>query len=128
VTASSIAGGADGKVMMGGGSPRCLRAMSVRSVSSWRVREASDIRSRRDSRVSIPSRAWRMSDWRRERERASRRRFSERVEREDLTGEDGWIGDGGCLAVVVEVACGGDVGGWDCCCRGSRSGGSGGLD
>jgi hypothetical protein len=37
--------------------------------------------SRRVSRVSIPSRARRMSDWRSCRERARRRRFSESVER-----------------------------------------------
>ena len=56
--------------------------------------------SRRVSRVSMPSRARRMSDWRSWRERARRRRFSERVDRGavvsalegrrvDFVGEDG---------------------------------------
>ena len=57
----------------------------------------------------MPSRAWRISDWRRDRERARRRRFSERVDNEGLPavvvavgreGEmEGRIGDderGGC--------------------------------
>jgi hypothetical protein len=46
-----------------------------------RAVDASEIVSSLDSRVSIPSRARRMSDWRSWRDRASRSRFSERAER-----------------------------------------------
>lgn len=61
--------------------------------------------SSRVSRVSMPSRARRMSDWRSWRERARRRRFSERVDRGtvvsafegrrvDFVGEDGGFFEG----------------------------------
>jgi hypothetical protein len=48
-----------------------------RSESIALAEDARVIFSRRDSRVSIPSRAVRMSDWRSCSERASRRRFSD---------------------------------------------------
>jgi len=104
--------------MTGGGSPRCLRAMRARSLVSVRTRDAALICSRRDSRDSIPWRAVRMSDWRRERERARRRRFSDRVEREGLpfVGEDRRVGEGGRL-IEGEA-------GWDCCGGASRGSGA----
>jgi len=111
--------------MTGGGSPRCLRAMRLRSLVSVRTRDAALMRSRRDSRDSIPWRAVRMSFWRRERERARRRRFSERVEREGFpfVSEDWRVGEGGLLA-DGESGWGGEAG-WDCCEVAST--GSGGL-
>jgi len=66
-----------------------------------------------------------MSDWRSERERARRRRFSERVERAGLpfVGEDWRVGEGG-LLIEGEVWRRGETA-WDCC--GGASRGSGGL-
>jgi hypothetical protein len=67
--------------MTGGGSPLACRNVRARWESMCRAVEAAVIASRRVSRVSIPSRARRMSDWRRDRDRARRRRFSERADR-----------------------------------------------
>ena len=86
----------DGGGVSGAGSPRSRRSVTRRSESICRADEASEILSRRSSRVSIPSRARRMSDCSSCRDRANRRRFSDKDDKG--TSFDGDVG--GTLSVV----------------------------
>ena len=70
------------------------RSTARRSDSTARAVEARFIVSRRVSRVSIPSRARRMSDWRSCSERARRNLFSDNDDR-DFVGNDFGGDDGG---------------------------------
>ena len=73
--------------------------MTARSESIVRAWDASVMFSRRDSRDSMPSLASRISDWSKYRDRARRRRLSDKVDsggRSDLAGEDDtWNGGRG---------------------------------
>ena len=78
---SEVTGCDNGGGISGGGSPRSRRSVTRRSESICRADEASEILSRRFSRVSIPSRARRMSDCSSWRDRANRRRFSDNADK-----------------------------------------------
>ena len=103
--------------MGGGGSPRAFRRVIRLSESASRVLDASDIISRRDSRVSMPSLARRMSDCRSWRDLANRRRFSDSDDRGDraclVPGDaDGKEKGGGGERAGAGPFGGGEIGSW----------------
>jgi hypothetical protein len=92
-------------VITGAGSPLACRIVTTRCESICLAVEAAVIESRRVSRVSIPSRARRMSDCSNCRERARRRRFSDNADRGRFPVAER-VGEGG-LCVDAESVLGG---------------------